>query len=249
MLAECAPAYGTRCRCTRDLWSRRTAHTTRLSSILLKASFFWRLFAQSEIEPTTRGSPLEATNPSEFDGVSLMLGFTGARNHSFLFASLKTRYRLQRSMLLPFGDKLPADAVRPLHRLPDRHRENARSSGVGTRDFRLAAPAPDAQAITSSSRRHLGRPTASSDIRALICTMSEANPLWGHPNPRRTPETRDQDQSGDGREIHAPAMEAAVAVVAHVLDESQILFFSQKVLMMQPGQNRRCDHLITAQMR
>ena len=34
---------------------------------------------------------------------------------------------------------------------------------------------------TWKSRRRLGRPTASADVRALIRTMSEANPLWGAP--------------------------------------------------------------------
>jgi hypothetical protein len=31
------------------------------------------------------------------------------------------------------------------------------------------------------SRRRIGRPTVSADIRALIRTMSQANPLWGAP--------------------------------------------------------------------
>src|SRR5215510_15846031 len=34
---------------------------------------------------------------------------------------------------------------------------------------------------TWKSRRRLGRPTVSADVRALIRTMSEANPLWGAP--------------------------------------------------------------------
>ena len=34
---------------------------------------------------------------------------------------------------------------------------------------------------TWKSRRRLGRPTVSPDVRALIRTMSAANPLWGAP--------------------------------------------------------------------
>ena len=34
---------------------------------------------------------------------------------------------------------------------------------------------------TWKSRRRVGRPTVAADIRALIRTMSEANPLWGAP--------------------------------------------------------------------
>jgi transposase InsO family protein len=34
---------------------------------------------------------------------------------------------------------------------------------------------------TWKSRRRIGRPTVSTDVRALIRTMSEANPLWGAP--------------------------------------------------------------------
>src|SRR5947208_9116689 len=34
---------------------------------------------------------------------------------------------------------------------------------------------------TWKSRRRVGRPTVSADVRALIRTMSEANPLWGAP--------------------------------------------------------------------
>src|SRR5262249_16151042 len=34
---------------------------------------------------------------------------------------------------------------------------------------------------TWKSRRRLGRPTLARNIRTLICTMSEANPLWGAP--------------------------------------------------------------------
>jgi hypothetical protein len=31
------------------------------------------------------------------------------------------------------------------------------------------------------SRRRLGRPPVPADIRTLICTMAQANPLWGAP--------------------------------------------------------------------
>jgi hypothetical protein len=34
---------------------------------------------------------------------------------------------------------------------------------------------------TWKPRRRLGRPTVSADVRALIGTMSQANPLWGAP--------------------------------------------------------------------
>jgi hypothetical protein len=34
---------------------------------------------------------------------------------------------------------------------------------------------------TWKSRRRTGRPTVPADVRALICTMSHANPLWGAP--------------------------------------------------------------------
>jgi putative transposase len=34
---------------------------------------------------------------------------------------------------------------------------------------------------TWKSRRRIGRPTVPADVRALIRTMSEANPLWGAP--------------------------------------------------------------------
>ena len=34
---------------------------------------------------------------------------------------------------------------------------------------------------TWKSRRRVGRPTVSADVRALIRTISEANPLWGAP--------------------------------------------------------------------
>jgi hypothetical protein len=34
---------------------------------------------------------------------------------------------------------------------------------------------------TWKSRRRTGRPTVPADVRALICTMSQANPLWGAP--------------------------------------------------------------------
>src|SRR5262249_17992490 len=34
---------------------------------------------------------------------------------------------------------------------------------------------------TGKSRRRIGRPTLPADVRALIRTMSEANPLWGAP--------------------------------------------------------------------
>ena len=39
---------------------------------------------------------------------------------------------------------------------------------------------------TWKSRRRIGRPTVPSDVRTLIRTMSQANPLWRASDPRRT---------------------------------------------------------------
>jgi len=68
---------------------------------------------------------------------------------------------------------------------------------------------------TWKSRQRTGRPTVPPDVRALIRTMSRANPLWGAPripDPRRVAETRYCRLSGDRCEgvplIRLPRLEA-----------------------------------------
>ena len=54
-----------------------------------------------------------------------------------------------------------------------RHRQTGNRHRLASSGFRLF--------WTWKSRRRIGRPTVPADVRALIRTMSEANPLWGAP--------------------------------------------------------------------
>jgi putative transposase len=54
-----------------------------------------------------------------------------------------------------------------------RHRQTGDRRGLARRGFRLF--------WTWKSRRRTGRPRVSADVRALIRTMSQTNPLWGAP--------------------------------------------------------------------
>ena len=74
---------------------------------------------------------------------------------------------------------------------------------------------------TWKSRRRVGRPTLAADVRSLIRSMSETNPLWGcAADSRRAVEIGPRRLSSDRREVHAPAHQTALADVADVPDES-----------------------------
>jgi hypothetical protein len=70
------------------------------------------------------------------------------------------------------------------------------------------------------SHRRPGRQAVPLEIRRLIRPMSDANPLWGAADPRRTPEARHQHLSGDRHKVHGSLQPAAIADVAQVPDES-----------------------------
>ena len=75
---------------------------------------------------------------------------------------------------------------------------------------------------TWKSRRRTGRPTVPRDVRTLIRTMSEANPLWGAPRIHgELLKLGIARLSGDRREIHGAATAAALPDLAHVPDESR----------------------------
>ena len=75
---------------------------------------------------------------------------------------------------------------------------------------------------TWKSRRRVGRPAVAADVRALIRSMSEANPLWGAPriHGELLKLGLDVSQATVAKYI-APAHQTAVANVAHVPDESR----------------------------
>src|SRR5213082_484199 len=60
-----------------------------------------------------------------------------------------------------------------------------------------------------------GRPTVSPEVRNLIRHMSLANPRWG------APETRYSGVAGNSRQVHGPAPETSLAVVANLSQESR----------------------------
>src|SRR5215469_18061702 len=61
-------------------------------------------------------------------------------------------------------------------------------------------------------RSRPGRRAVDHDIRRLIREMSYANPLWGAPRIHgRVAQARSQDQSGDGRQVHAAPATHAIA--------------------------------------
>src|SRR5215468_6556490 len=67
---------------------------------------------------------------------------------------------------------------------------------------------------TWKSRPRLGRPPVPTDVRELIRTMSEGNPLWGTAHARRAVETGHRGVSGQRGEVHGPALPTAVTNVA-----------------------------------
>ena len=73
---------------------------------------------------------------------------------------------------------------------------------------------------TWKSRRRLGRPTVPTDVRALIRTMSEGNPLWGSAHSRRAVETWHRGVSGQRGEVHGSASPTAVTNLADIPPES-----------------------------
>jgi hypothetical protein len=74
---------------------------------------------------------------------------------------------------------------------------------------------------TWKSRRRTGRPSVPVDVRALIRTMSDANPLLGcASDPWRAAETRHHREPVHGREVHEPAPAVTIAELADVLGES-----------------------------
>ena len=82
---------------------------------------------------------------------------------------------------------------------------------------------------TWKSRHRTGRPTVPADVRVLIRTMSQANPLWGAPRIHgELQKLGDRAQSVHRREVHGASPAATVADMADVPREPR-----------RPGHGRR----------
>src|SRR4029453_9903101 len=90
---------------------------------------------------------------------------------------------------------------------------------------------------TWKSGRRLGRPRIPTEVRSLIRTMSEANPLWGAPriHGERTPETRHQHQPGRGGEIHASPAATTVTDVAVLPPNHPSHMLAPYIFLRPPG--------------
>ena len=86
------------------------------------------------------------------------------------------------------------------------------------------------------SRRRVGRPAVAADVRALIRTMSEANPLWGAPRIHGELLKLGLDVSqATVAKYTGPAPQTAVANVAHVPDESRAASRGRRLLRRPDG--------------
>jgi len=75
---------------------------------------------------------------------------------------------------------------------------------------------------TWKSRRGAGRPPVTPEVRALIRTMSQANPYVGRTtDPRRVVETRDRREPGQCRELPRAASATPIPIVADLPDQSR----------------------------